>query len=468
MIAPHAARPILRRRFGHAGAVLGWGVLGGLGFVGCGSSGGTSPSGAGSLTVTITASAGVTPSVAVSGPAGYRQSLSATQTLSGIAVGSYTVTAALVVVPNPIVATVDTATVTGGAATVSAGATATASVSYAARPGSGALWVANAPNALAATVLAYAAAQLAASTQAAPTTALATEGGQLGAAFDASGTLWLSTPNVIGAVPADQLATSGIPSFAVILGATGGSLNFPAALAFDASGTLWVANNGGNTVVAFAPNQLTTSGSPTPAVTLSSTGGSLNGPIGVAFDASSNLWVANNGGNTVVEFTASQLGSTGGPTPAVTLSATAGSLNGPAGLAFDASGTLWVANNLGNTVVALASGQLGSTGSPSPVVTVRATGGSLNGPFGVAFDASGGLWVTNPNGNTIVQFAASQLVLSGAPTPNVIVGGSSLAGPAGLAFDPSAAMLPLQLRARAGYTVQIPAGRLESRAGGGY
>jgi sugar lactone lactonase YvrE len=418
------------------------GGLGGLALLGCGSSGGTGPSGAGSLTVTIAAPAGVMPSVTVSGPGGYRQSLSATQTLSGLAVGSYTVTAASVVVPNPIVATVYAGTVTGGTATVSAGATATASVSYARRPGSGALWVVNSN---APTSLAYSAAQLAASTSAAPATAVGTGGGVL-AAFDASGNLWVANANssTVVAFTASQLGASGSPTPAVTLSANAGSLNSPAWLAFDASGNLWVANFNNSTVVAFTASQLASTGSPTPAVTLSATAGSLNFPVGLAFDATGKLWVSNAIGNTVVAFTASQFAASGSPTPAVTLSASSGSLNYPSGLAFDASGNLWVSNAFGNTLVAFSPSQLAASSSPTPAVTLSATAGSLLNPSGLAFDASGDLWVANVGNTTVVAFAASQLVTSGAPTPNVTVSGSSLSNPAGLAFDPSPTALPLK------------------------
>jgi sugar lactone lactonase YvrE len=417
----------------------------GLGLLGCGSSGSTGPSGTGSLTVTITAPAGATPSVTVSGPGGYRQSLSATQTLSGLAVGSYTVTAASVPVPNPIVATVYDGAVTGGTAVVSAGATATASVSYAARPGSGTLWVVNT---FGPTVVAYTAAQLGASTGAAAATALATGGGPEGAAFDASGNLWIanSSNNTVVEYNVSQLGASGNPTPAVTLSATGaGSLNDPFALAFDATGNLWVANFVGPTVVEFTASQLGASASPTPAVTLSATAGSLSNPEGLAVDASGTLWVANEFNSTVVAFSPSQLGATGSPTPAVTLSATgAGSLSAPEGLAFDASGRLWVANLGNSTVVAFTASQFGANGSPTPAVTLSASGSSLNSPQGLAFDGSGNLWVTNGGGSTVVQFAASQLVVSGAPIPNVTLSGSSLAGPFGLAFDPPPAALPLK------------------------
>jgi sugar lactone lactonase YvrE len=382
-----------------------------VGVVGCGSSGSTAPQ-TGSLTVTITAPSGVTPSVTVSGPGGYTKALSATTTLTGLAVGTYAVTAA------PM-------------------------ATYAPRPGSGGMWIANAG---AMAVVQYTAGQLGSTTSAPPVAAVGTGGAaNYGVAFDANGNLWLTlSANAVVEYTAGQLRASGTPTPAVALSATAGSLSGPFLLAFDANGNLWVANASGNSVVEFTVSQLASSGSPAPAVTLSASSGSLISPNGLAFDASGNLWAANFNGSSVVEFSVSQLASSGSPTPAVTISSSSGSLSGPDGLAFDASGNLWVANGDDSSVVEFTSSQLAASGSPTPAVTLSATAGSLSGPIGLAFDASGNLWVANFNRSTVVEFTASQLVVSGSPTPNVIVSGSALSGPVGFAFDPHATGLPLK------------------------
>lgn len=428
----------------HVGSTTAASVLWLLAAACSGASSSTGPS-TGSLTVTITAPAGVTPSVTVSGPAGYHQTLTATHTLTGLAAGSYTVGAGRVTVANPVVATVYAGTATGSPATVTAGGAAMASVSYPQQPGTGGLWIANdsAPS-----VVEYAAPQLAATTAVAPAVTLGTGGGvgvNEEVAFDASGNLWLvggAGGNSVVEYSAAQIAASGSPTPAVTL--SGGSLNSPAGFAFDATGNLWVVSQSANTVVEFSASQLGASGNPIAPVTLSDTGRSLSRPFALAFDRMGDMWVANEGGNTVVEFTPSQLTASGRPVPAVTLSATGSSLKGPAAPAFDANGNLWVVNFTGNSVVEFTPGQLTSSGSPTPAVTLTASSGSIKGPLGLAFDASGDLWVINTSGNTVVEFSAAQLGISGAPTPTVTVSGSALSQPFGLAFDPHAANLPLK------------------------
>jgi sugar lactone lactonase YvrE len=448
-------RHIGQLRRGAVGAAVALGAWGGLALLGCDSSGSTSPSGVGSLAVTITAPAAVTPSVTVSGPAGYHQTLTATKTLTGLAPGNYTVAGGRVLVPHPIVATVYDATITGGAASVTIGTTATASVSYAVRPGTGALWVGSIGSSHSA-LLAYSATQLAATTSAAPAITLeptSPTAAPVAVAFDAGGVLRTATNydnqvvnvgTVLGFL-VTQLQGSGVPGLQVFPGfsltVTSGAREFLEGMAVDAGGSVWVTNNTASTIVEFTPSQFGVQVSPTPAVTLSATSGSLSGPAGLAFDANGNLWVANANSNTVVEFAASQLAASGSPTPTVRLGAANGSLNGPFCLAFDASGNLWVTNTNASTAVEFTASQLAASGSPTPAVTLSATNGSLSSPSGLAFDASGDLWVANAISGTVVEFGASQLAASGAPRPIVTVSGSALSAPHGLAFDPPPANL---------------------------
>jgi sugar lactone lactonase YvrE len=402
--------------------------------------------------VTISAPAGVTPSVEVSGPAKYHQTLSATKTLTGLTPGGYTVTAGLVLVPHPIVATVYDATVTGGTVTfLSNGTKETASVSYAKRPGTGALWVGSVGSSNS-TLVAYSASQLTASTSAAPAFIVQTgTAAPIAASFDASGMLWAATNydnQVVNVGKVIGFAVGGLeanvpqptnPERALTV--TSGSREFLGGMTFGGPvvAGVWASNRSAGQIVQLVTDPFDYQGT----VTLSASSGSLNGPAGVAFDANGNLWVANAGANTVVQLAANQLVASGSPPAAVTLSAANGSLTGPSALAFDAAGNLWVANANASTVVEFTGSFTGSqllagSGSPTPAVTLSATNGSLNSPSSLAFDASGDLWVANDVSSTIVEFGASQLTASGAPMPIVTVSGSALSGPHGLAFDPPA------------------------------
>jgi hypothetical protein len=245
-----------------------------------------------------------------------------------------------------------------------------------------------------------------------------------------SGRAWIGSTNggstISSGFTSTELTTGVAPSTS--LSVTG------AYDAFDAVSNLWVADSVGNTLSEYPATSMGASG--TPARTVTVTSSALSGPIGLVFDKSGDLWVSNAGTSTVVEFSASQLTAGGSVTPVVTLSGAA--LDVPGRIAFDAYGDLWVPNQGSNTVVEFAASQLGATGAPTPAVTLSATASSIAGPRAVEFDEQGNLWVANGTGNTIVSFANAQQTASGSPTPSEVLSiPSAYAGPFAFAFDNS-------------------------------
>jgi sugar lactone lactonase YvrE len=173
-------------------------------------------------------------------------------------------------------------------------------------------------------------------------------------------------------------------------------LSGPEGMAFDAEGNLYVANNGNNTISEVTPG----------GVVSGFVGSGLNGPEGLAFDAAGNLYVANNSNNTISKVA---------PTGAVSTFISSGLISSPEGLAFDSAGNLYVANYGNNTICEV---------TPGGIVSTFVTNG-LSGPEGLAFDAAGNLYVTNIGNNTI-----SKVTPGG--TVSTFVG---LSGPKGVAFD---------------------------------
>ena len=264
---------------------------------------------------------------------------------------------------------------------------------------------------------------------------------------DAKGDLWVANygGNTVTEYTASQLAATGAPVPAVTL--TGAAFSGPVGLTFDSAGDLWVSNYLASTLVMFTPNQVTASGAPTPVVTISSDVlNSLEEPETSAFSSSGDLWVANAQANTLVAFTPSQLAATGSPTPAVTISSNASnSVDYPYALLFDPSGNLWVSNDDANTLVRFSPAQLAVSGSPTPSVTLSSDAtGSVDEPWDLAFDAVGDLWLANSEGpssggtGSVVQFSPQEISTTGSPTPESTISGSStgLSSPSGLAFIP--------------------------------
>jgi sugar lactone lactonase YvrE len=290
-------------------------------------------------------------------------------------------------------------------------------------------------------------------------------------AMDPSGNVWVvnyGSSTVVEYTQA-QLAAGGSPVPTVTLSANAGSLNQPTALAFDRSGDLWVTNQPNapatGTVVEFTPSQLAASGSPVPTVTLGSSGtGAMDGPISLAFDGSGDLWIGSLVNNTIIRLTPAQLATSGSPTPAVVLGATANSIDEAYSITFDRSGNLWVANNGAGgadvgTLVAFSPTQLTSSGSPVPHVTLASNGTNLNAPDSLTFDPFGNLWVSDSGTNAVVEFTPTQLTTSGTPVPVSTLAGSNtrLDGPIGVLFVPAT-----------GYTLAATDGGIFNYGGSGF
>jgi hypothetical protein len=77
-------------------------------------------------------------------------------------------------------------------------------------------------------------------------------------------------------------------------------------------------------------------------------------------------------------------------------------------------------------------------------VTLTPNGSSMMVPAGMAFDASGNMWLANAGGGTIVEFTVSQISSSGNPVPTTTIASSSATRPFGVAFNPHASGLPLK------------------------
>jgi sugar lactone lactonase YvrE len=409
--------------------------------IGCSASKQMAPKPTGSMTVTVNAADGTEPSVVITGPNSFSATITSTQTLSGLSIGSYAIVADSAVGPDSVVGTIiDTGSVTGSPATVANSATAAVSVSYAMKRRVGGLWLANNSNG---TVPELASSQLRHSGRTVPAETLATKvSGPAGLALDASGNMWESSwksDSLLMYTPAARNAFGGAPPSKVIVSTAlqrvrhvGGPISLlrpgGESLAFDAHGNLWVPNCGTGTILEFTLSQLAAGGTQTPAVTIGGAGGC---PFALAFDTAGNVWVSDAGGSHISEFSAAQLRASASPIPIDTI----GALGNTSGLAFDAKGNLWVASSSNRSVFEFTPAQQAAGGAPIPTVTVTMPIGALL--YGAAFDRRGSLWVSDVNNGIVYALTSSQLATS-SPTPAVadtVSWGGSFQ-PEQLLFDP--------------------------------
>jgi len=178
---------------------------------------------------------------------------------------------------------------------------------------------------------------------------------------------------------------------------SGAFINGPSGIALDASGNVYVSTND-NTVEKFSPTG-------TDLGVFANLG--LNNPLGLALDRAGNLYVANFIGNTVRKIA-----------PDGTDLGIFAIVIGPTGLAFDAAGNLHVAN-IGNTIQRFA---------PDGTQLSTFSSINLNNPEGLVFDSLGFLYAANSGADTIEVFSQTGVDLGA-------IASSNLSGPIGLGFD---------------------------------
>ena len=162
---------------------------------------------------------------------------------------------------------------------------------------------------------------------------------------------------------------------------TKASFNSPGSLAVDAAGNVYVTDNANNLIRKITPDgtvsTLAGSGS-SGAANGKGAQASFNSPFGIAVDAAGNIFVADAGNNLVRKITPDGTVSTfaGGNKGAANGNGSAATFNIPAGLAIDAAGNVYVAdegNNLirmitrGGAVTTLATLRRGNTRIARPV-----------------------------------------------------------------------------------------------------
>ena len=206
--------------------------------------------------------------------------------------------------------------------------------------------------------------------------------------------------------------------------ATSAQLNSPSGVAADRAGNVYIADTGNNfvEVVTLDGNLkvIAGGGATLPSTTPGpATSASLNSPRGVAVDTVGNVYIADTGNNfvEVVDFVSghiSLLAGGGGTTPQASQASNSWdghfglgtniALNGPRGVAVDASGIVYIADTGNNVIERVTSSILsvvagGGTASPSPLGP--ATHKLLNAPNGVAVVPSGTLYIADTDHDVV-------------------------------------------------------------------
>jgi sugar lactone lactonase YvrE len=293
----------------------------------------------------------------------------------------------------------------------------------------------------------------------------------MGIAFDASGNYYIAdeSNDVIRKVTTagiiSTVAGNNIGGYSGDGGAaTAAKLNSPRAIAFDAAGNLYIADYNNNVIrkVTTATGIITTVAGTTSGYSGDgglATSAKLNHPYGLVFDVAGNMYISDAGNNVIRKVTTATgiITTVAGNFPGGGYSgdggtATSAQLNSPRGIAFDAAGNLYIADALNNVIrevttatgiiTTVAGSTLGYSGDGGP-----ATSAKLHLPVGIAFDASGNMFIADFHNNVIRKVTTATGIISTIAGDNALGPGYSgdggpptsaqLNNPFGLAFDAS-------------------------------
>ncbi len=207
------------------------------------------------------------------------------------------------------------------------------------------------------------------------------------------------------------------------------SFNNPSAVAVDGTGNIYVADAGNSLIRKITPAGVVTTlaGNNVPGSNDGTgTAASFNNPTGITVDAAGNIYVADSGNSLIRKITLA------GVVTTLAGSGTKGNLNGtgvaasfntPVGLAFDASGNLYVADS-GNNLIRMI--------TPAGVVSTVAGDGTKGNNNGAAlnsnFNKPSGITIDQA-GNIFISDSANNLIRMLTPQGQVItLAGSGVAG----------------------------------------
>lgn len=232
----------------------------------------------------------------------------------------------------------------------------------------------------------------------------------------------------------------------------GTGLSKPAGVAVDGAGNVFIADTGNNRVVEvpMVDGKLSNSAQVTLAAAADSkgnatpiAGAALNAPAGVAVDGAGDLFIADTGNNRVVAIPYN--GSWNLPAAAAVGSA----LTGPLAVVADPLGNIYVANS--------GAGQIDKIFSPFSEPTQQLVAVGFGNPTGLALDASGSLFVADQADGEVVRIPN----ISGSLNPNLEVqAGIGIDAPYGVAVDPMGNLYVSDSTAGAAYVVNRTAANL--------
>jgi len=283
----------------------------------------------------------------------------------------------------------------------------------------------------------------------------------LGATVDPSGNIFIAEAgsHIIRKItPAGQVSIfAGNYSQGFVNNTTGTSASFyhPVGLASDASGNIYVADEDNNVIRMITPGGAvsTFAGNGSQGIntgTVTAASATFKYPCGVAVDGSGNVYVADSYNNLIRKISGGMVsifaGNVSGTAGTADGQGTAASFNQPFSVVTDAAGNVYVTDRVGAKIRKITPSGLVSTlagsGTAGYLDASSGTTAQFNAPTGLAIDKAGNLYVTDESNNRIRKVTPAGAVTT--------LSGTGAQGSANGAGTASTFNLPFAIAADAG------------------
>lgn len=231
-------------------------------------------------------------------------------------------------------------------------------------------------------------------------------------------TLIVDSPLVVSTLAGQVLTTGSADGTG-----TSAQFSYPSGVAIDSSGNIYIADFNNDTIREITPGGVVTTpyGAAGTAGSTNGTGTAarFNTPNSVAIDSANNIYVADSGNSTIRKITSagvvSKLAGRAGSTGSTDGTGSAARFNNPQAVAVDAAGNVYVADTGNETirkitpagVVTTLAGKAGSAGYADGTGTAAL----FNGPASVAVDSAGNVFVAD-----IYNFVVRKITATGVVT----------------------------------------------------